>query len=68
MSKQYQFVDPEVTAIEMVEVLVKGLERSLTSQEVRKINWLSNDEYETRGVFLDLFKELVERIEYYKEE
>ncbi|MBM4762742.1 hypothetical protein [Bacillus sp. B15-48] len=61
--KNYLFVEPIVTGREMVEVLVKGLGRSLTNQEIKTIHWLSNCEYETRGVILDLFKELVEKRE-----
>lgn len=66
MSKKYEFVEPEVTRDEMVNVLVKGLERSLTDQEVRTINWLSDCEYITRVVLLDLFKEMKDKIDYYK--
>ncbi|MBL4951028.1 hypothetical protein JK635_02085 [Neobacillus sp. YIM B02564] len=61
MTKQYQFIEPEETKKEMVNVLVKGLERALTDQEIRIIYWLSECEYQTRGVILDLFKELSEK-------
>jgi hypothetical protein len=59
--KQYQFIEPKETLEEMVNVLVKGLDRLLTDQEVKTLYWLSECEYETRGVILDLFKELVVR-------
>ncbi|PLS04045.1 hypothetical protein [Neobacillus cucumis] len=61
--KQNKFVDPKVTREEMVKVLVKGLGRSLTDIEAKKLFWLSETFYETRGVILDIFKELVERQE-----
>ncbi|WP_404470636.1 hypothetical protein [Sutcliffiella horikoshii] len=57
----YKFVDPQVTRREMVQVLTKGLGRSLTEQEINTIHWLGDCEYQTRGVLLDLFKELVEK-------
>lgn len=56
--KRYQFVEPEETRKEMVEVLVKGLGRALTQQEADTLYWLSECEYTTRGVILDLFKEI----------
>jgi hypothetical protein len=61
--KQYKFVDPNVTRQEMAKVLIKGLDRYLTEQEVKLIHWLGDCEFETRGVLLDIFKELVERQE-----
>lgn len=63
MSTEYKFVDPDVTCEQMVEVLVKGLNRKLTDQEIRKIYWIGDTESETRGVLLDLFKELTGEIE-----
>lgn len=63
MTKQYKFIDPDITRNQMVEVLVKGLGRKLTDQEIKIVFWLGDTEYETRGVLLDLFKELVERQE-----
>lgn len=56
--KQYQFIEPSETSKEMAEVLVKGLGRALTQQEADTLYWLSECEYVTRGVILDLFKEL----------
>lgn len=61
--KQYKFVDPQESRREMAQILIKGLERSLTEQEIKTIYWLGDTDYETRGVLLDLFKELVERQE-----
>lgn len=45
----------------MIEVLVKGLGRKLTEQEIETIFWLGDADYQTRGVLLDLFKELAEK-------
>lgn len=58
MSKTYKFVEPEVKEQQMVEALEKGLGRELTALEARKIKWISECEYDTSGVLLDLFKEL----------
>lgn len=58
MEKEYQY--------EMAKVLTKGLGRSLTDEEIRMIYWLGDSD--TRVVLLNLFKELVEKIEYYKED
>ncbi|HWO77774.1 MAG TPA: helix-turn-helix domain-containing protein [Bacillus sp. (in: firmicutes)] len=57
-NKTYKFVEPDVTRNEFVEVLYKGLGRKLTDQELRVLYWLGDCENETRGVLLDLFKEL----------
>jgi hypothetical protein len=59
--KQYRFVEPNVTRQEMSKTLTKGLGRALTQQEANIIYWLGDCDYETRGVLLDLFKELVEK-------
>lgn len=61
MKKQYKFVDPFDMQNEMVDVLSRGLGRALTELEMRKIVWLSDCEYETSGVLLDLFKELSQK-------
>lgn len=37
-------------------------------QEVKTIHWLGDWDYETRGVLLDLFKDLKSKIEFYKED
>jgi hypothetical protein len=57
--KQYKFVDPDVTRNRMVEVLVRGLGRKLTDQEIKIIHWIGGCEPETRGVLLDLFKRII---------
>ncbi|WP_078430998.1 hypothetical protein [Alkalihalobacterium alkalinitrilicum] len=59
--KFYPFVKPGETRKEMVRVLTKGLERSITDQEAKIIYWLGDCDPETRGVLLDLFKELSEK-------
>lgn len=68
MAKQNKFVDPQVTRREMAQVLTRSLGRSLTDQEIETIYWLGDTEYKTREVLLDLFKELYERIEYFKKD
>lgn len=65
--KTYRFVDPDVTRKEMAKLLIKGLGRALTDQEVRMVYWMGDCDYEFRGVMTDLFKELSQRIEYFKE-
>jgi hypothetical protein len=42
----------------MTKVLEEGLDRVLTVQELKTVHWLSDTENETRGVILDLFKDL----------
>ena len=59
--KKYKFGEPEVTEKQMTETLVKGLGRDLTEQESNTIKWLSDAGYESRGVLLDLFKELTQK-------
>jgi hypothetical protein len=66
--KQHKFVEPEVTRKEIGHTLIKALERDLTEQEVNTIYWLGDCDYETRGVITDLFKEMLERINYFKED
>ena len=56
---KYKFVEPEIKEQQLIDVLEKGLGRELTTLESRKIKWISECEYETSGVLLDLFKELV---------
>ena len=68
-SKRFvDFVDPEETRQEIAKVLVKGLERSLTEEEARIVYWLGDADLSTREVILNLFWELEQRIEYFKEE
>lgn len=59
--KIYKFVEPHITRLELANVLAKGLGRALTEQEAKTLHWLSECEFETRGVILDLFKELVKK-------
>lgn len=66
--KQYTFVEPSETREEITKTLMKALERSLTEQEVKTIYWLGDCEYETRGILTSFFNELLERIEYFKED
>jgi hypothetical protein len=47
---------------------LKGLRRALIEQEINTVYWLGDCDYETRDVITDLFKELVERMEYFMEE
>jgi len=56
--KFYKYVDPDITRNEMKKVLVRSLGRELTDQELKTIHWLGDCDYETRGVLLDLFKEM----------
>ncbi|MER2005935.1 MAG: hypothetical protein ABS939_00665 [Psychrobacillus sp.] len=63
MVKQYKFVEPAVTTTKMIDVLVEGLGRPLSEQEIRTIYWLGESEYTTREVILDLFIELNKRIQ-----
>lgn len=58
MKKQYRFVEPKVKEKQLVITLESGLGRALTQQESKTIKWISECEFETSGVLLDLFKEL----------
>jgi predicted house-cleaning noncanonical NTP pyrophosphatase (MazG superfamily) len=59
MTKDYsRFVSKEAAYKEMKKLLEQKLGRELTELEDRKINWFADCEYETVGVFVDLFKEL----------
>lgn len=57
---KHKFEEPQVSRREMAEVLVKGLGRKLTDQEIETIYWLGDSE---REVILDFFKELVKKQE-----
>lgn len=59
--KKYKFVEPQESRREMVKVLTEGLGRPLTEQEINTIHWLGDCEYQTRGVLLNLFKELAQK-------
>lgn len=50
--------EPQQTHRELYKVLSEGLGRGLNDQELSTIHWLGDCEYQTRGVILDLFKEL----------
>jgi len=63
MEKQYKFVDPGVTRKELNLLFAKHLDRSLTQDEADTLYWLSECEYKSRAVILDLFKELASKIE-----
>jgi hypothetical protein len=56
--KYSRFVSEEVAYKEMKELLEQKLDRELTELEDKKIKWFADCEYETIGVFVDLFKEL----------
>lgn len=58
MSKQYKFVEPIVKEKQLFTTLQNALGRSLTPQESKTIHWISECEFETSGVLLDLFREL----------
>lgn len=68
MDNKYKFVEPKETRQEMLEILVKALERSLTDDEVKIIYLLGDADDQTRGVLLNLFQELKQRIDYFKED
>lgn len=68
MVKKYKFEEPTITRQKMASVLIKGLDRSLTDQELKTIFWLGDCDYETKGILLDLFAELSARVDYFKEE
>ncbi|WP_243292849.1 hypothetical protein [Bacillus sp. FJAT-47783] len=62
MNKDYsRFVSKEKAYREMKELLEQRLGRELTELEDRKIQWFADCEYETIGVFVDLFIELSEK-------
>jgi hypothetical protein len=63
VGKRYNVRDSNVVRRDLVQVLEKGLGRSLTGQELMVIYWLGDFEYETVGVLSDLFKELTEKKE-----
>lgn len=59
--KIYSWVEPYVTRQELIQTLVKGLDRTLTHQEARILNRICDCDCETRSVILELLKELVQR-------
>lgn len=58
MNNYSKCIDEKVAFKEMKHVLEQKLGRNLTALEERKIKWLADCEYETIGVFVDLFKEI----------
>jgi hypothetical protein len=61
--KGYLWVDPYVTRQELIQLLVKGLDRPLKYQEVRILNWICDLDSQSRRVITELMKELVQRKE-----
>lgn len=61
IGKRYEVRDSDKVRMEIVQVLEKGLGRSLTGQELYVAYWLGDCEFETVGVLLDIFKELAEK-------
>lgn len=59
--KTYKFVEPEETRKQLCELFVMALNRPANQIEARVINWISECEYETRGVIVDIFQEIVEK-------
>ncbi|WP_430510729.1 hypothetical protein [Gottfriedia solisilvae] len=59
MEKNYsRFIKQEDAYKELKELLESRLKRDLTETEDRSIKWFADCEYETVGIFYDLFKEL----------
>lgn len=59
MSNNYsRFIDENSAYKEIKSLLEQRLGRALTELEDRKIKWFADEEYETVGVFFDLFDEL----------
>jgi hypothetical protein len=58
MVKYAKFVDSDFSYKELKRLLEQELERGLTELEDRKIKWFADCEYETVGVFFDIFKEI----------
>lgn len=59
MNKDYSnFINEDNAYKEMKKLLEQRLARDLTELENRKIKWFANCEYETVGVFFDLFNEI----------
>ena len=61
MSEYGKYNDPKFSYNELKNVLETPLERQLTDLEERKIKWLADGEYDTIGVFVDLFQELADK-------
>lgn len=52
------YIDHETAYNELKNVLEVKLGRTLKDIELRKIEWLARQEYETVGVIISLFKEI----------
>lgn len=62
MNKDYSnFINEDNAYKEMKKLLEQRLARDLTELENRKIKWFANCEYETVGVFFDLFNEISQK-------
>lgn len=53
-----RFIDEASSYRELKDLLEQMLGRDLTDLEDRKIRWFAGCEYDTIGVFVDLFNEL----------
>lgn len=58
MVKYSKYIDGDLAYKELKELLEKRLCRELTELEDHKIKWHSDCEYETVGVFMDIFKRI----------
>ena len=56
---KHRYVDPDVKYGQLVSAITKAIGRELTTEEDRQVKWLSQCEYVTSGVFLELFKATV---------
>jgi len=61
MSEYGKYNDPKASYNVLKGMLENSLERQLTELEERKIKWLADGEYDTIGVFVDLFQELADK-------
>jgi len=61
MSEYGKYNDPKTSYNVLKGMLEASLERQLTNLEERKIKWLADGEYDTIGVFVDLFQELADK-------
>ncbi len=61
MSEYGKYNDSTANYNVLKGMLETSLERQLTDLEERKIKWLADGEYDTIGVFVDLFQELANK-------
>ena len=59
--KVHKWMDPFTAKQELIETLVKGLDRALTHQEIKILHWICDSDLEKSGVITDLIKELVQK-------